>query len=289
MAVDVYQIVTDRIVTMLEGGVAPWRKPWVSGAPLPPVNMVSGKPYKGINTFLLTASPYENPWWLTFKQAQDRGGNVRKGEKGMPVIFWKMFEKQDPEADKKKMVPVLRYYTVFNVEQCEGVEAPALPEVETFDHSPIEEAEAVQAAMPHRPEVSYGGSRAYYSPSTDSVRVPELSRYPKAEEFYSTLFHELAHATGHESRLGRAGITEVHFFGDPVYGKEELVAEMAAAYLCAHCRIEAATLENNAAYVQGWIRALKGDKKLAIVAAAQAQKAADFILGVGAAEAGQAA
>jgi len=281
MSADVYQIVTDRIVELLEKGVAPWRKPWNDAETfLPPCNLVSGKEYSGINHFLLNACPYENPYWLTYKQAQERGGHVRKGEKGMPVIFWKMYEKEDAQTeDGKRVLPVLRYYTVFNAEQCEDIETPDVPKVQTYHQKPIEEAEAVQLAMPNRPVVEFGGGRAYYSPLADTVRVPEINRYQKREEFYSTLFHELGHATGHESRLCRPGVTEAHYFGDPTYSKEELVAEMTAAFLCAHCRIATATLENSAAYLQGWIKTLKGDKKLAVTAAGQAKKAADYILG----------
>lgn len=276
---DVYGIITDRIVEMLEKGVAPWRKPWTGGGL--PVNMVSKKHYRGINTFLLYSSPHSTPYWLTFKQAKEMGGNVRKGEKGMPVIFWKLYEKENAEGEMKKL-PVLRYYTVFNADQCEGIEAPA-EDAREWEHNPIEAAEAIQLAMPNRPTVEFGGTRAFYQPATDSVTVPELKRFEKPEEFYSTLFHELAHSTGHESRLNREGVTGMHFFGDHEYSKEELIAEMTAAFLCGHCGIDNATLENSAAYLQGWIKALKGDKRLAITAAAQAQKAANYILNIKAA------
>ena len=132
--------------------------------------------------------------------------------------------------------------------------------------------------MPNRPTIEIGGAKACYSPLRDHVQVPELFRYEQAEEYYCTIFHELAHATGHESRLNRTGITGNHFFGDAVYSREELVAEMTAAFLCGHCRIENQTIHNSAAYLQAWIKTLRGDKKLAIIAAAQAQKAADYIL-----------
>ena len=164
------------------------------------------------------------------------------------------------------------------MEQTEGITAPA-PDVSTWNnHDPIESAEAVQLSMPNRPIVEIGGTKACYSPGLDRVRVPEMFRYDKAEEYYSTLFHELAHATGHKSRLDREGITGQHFFGDAVYSREELVAEMSAAFLCGYCGIVNATIENSAAYLQSWIKTLRGDNKLAIVAGAQAQKAADYIL-----------
>lgn len=276
---DVYQIITDRIIELLENGVAPWRKPWSCGKA--PTNLVSGKEYQGINTFLLAHSAWNSPYWLTFKQAQDRGGHVRKGEKGTPVIFWTIYEKEDESAeDGKKRLPVLRYYTVFNAEQCDGIETPPSNVPEWPEHDRIEKAEAIQLAMPNRPTVTYGGGRAFYRPSTDTVTVPELKRFEKPEEFYSTLFHELAHATGHESRLNREGVVGRHYFGDKDYSREELIAEMTAAFLCGHCGIENSTLENSAAYLQSWIKVLRGDKKLAITAAAHAQKAANYILNI---------
>lgn len=273
---DVYQVVTDRIIGLLEQGVAPWRKPWSGGDSLMPKNLVSGKAYQGINIFLLGCQPYDSPYWLTFKQAQERGGHVRKGEKGSPCIFWKTYEKEketpdgDIEAEKRW---VLRYYVVFNADQCDGIEAPK-PEVKIYpENERIDRAEAIQLAMPNRPSVTYGGSSAYYDQIRDLVNVPELNRFESSEEFYSALFHELAHSTGHENRLNRDMSN-----GHTAYGKEELVAEMTSAYICAHCGIENATIENSAAYLQGWIKALKGDRKLAVVAATQAQKAANYIL-----------
>lgn len=277
--VDVYQIITDRLIEIMEQGVIPWRKPWNSGHETGPLNLISKKHYQGINCFLLSCHSFDSPYWLTYNQALSLGGNVRRGEKGTPVIFWKLYNKEDPESDNGIItVPVLRYYTVFNAEQCEDIAVPA-PENPTWaEHDPIGAAEAVILAMPNRPTIEMGGVRACYSPLRDHVQVPELFRYEKAEEYYCTLFHELAHSTGHESRLNREGITGNHFFGDTVYSREELVAEMTAAFLCGHTGIENATIHNSAAYLQSWIKALRGDKRLAITAAAQAQKAADYIL-----------
>ena len=276
---DVYQIITDRLIAILEAGAVPWRKPWNYGDEIGPLNLVSRKHYQGINCFLLACTTFSSPYWLTYRQAEQLGGNVRKGEKGSPVIFWKMYEKEDAAAeDGKKRLPILRYYTVFNVEQCENITSPE-PNIATWhEHNPIEAAEAIQLAMPNRPTVEIGGARACYSPLRDHVQIPELFRYECAEEYYCTLFHELAHATGHQSRLNRDSVTGKHFFGDAVYSREELVAEMTAAFLCGHCGIENATIHNSAAYIQSWLKALRGDKRLAITAAAQAQKAADYIL-----------
>jgi len=276
---DAYQIITDRLITILETGTAPWRKPWNYGNERGPLNLVSRKHYQGINCFLLACTAFSSPYWLTYRQAQERGGNVRRGEKGTLVIFWKMLEKDDPQAeDGKRRLPLLRHYTVFNIEQCEGLTAPPLEESTWKVHDPIVAAETVIINMPNPPIIEKSGTRACYSPSRDLVRVPDLFRFDRPEDYYGTFFHELAHATGHKSRLNREGITGQHFFGDAVYSREELVAEMTAAFLCGHCGVENITLDNSAAYLQSWIKALRGDKKLAIIAAAQAQKAADYIL-----------
>lgn len=278
-SVDVYQIITDRLIGILEAGTIPWRKPWNYGSEGGPLNLVSRRHYQGINCFLLACTSYDSPYWLTYSQAQKLGGHVRKGETGNYIIFWKIYEREDASTeDGKKRLPVLRYYTVFNVEQCEGITVPPQDIATWHEHDPIEAAENIILTMPNRPTVDISGTKACYSPLRDHVQIPELFRYEKCEEYYSTFFHELAHSTGHESRLNREGIAGNHFFGDAVYSREELVAEMAAAFLCGHCGIENATIQNSAAYLHSWIKALRGDRRLAITAAAQAQKAADYIL-----------
>ena len=277
---DTYRIITDRIVEMLEQGTPPWRKPWSQAGPAR--SMQSGKVYTGCNAFFLNAAPFETPYWITFKQAKELGGHVKKGEHGYPCIFWKMYQVDEKNArraeDVGKTIPFLKHYTVFNLEQTEGIDCPEDGIAETWDHDPIEEAEAIQLAMPNRPHVDFEGNRPFYRPSTDTVTVPRIERYENVNEYYSTLFHELAHSTGHESRLNRPGIVNEHRFGDAVYSKEELIAEMTSAFLCAHCHIEQTTIENSAAYIQGWLKALRNDNKLFIQAAATTQKVADYIL-----------
>lgn len=275
---DVYQIITDRIIDMLEKGTVPWQKPWTSGPMAMPKNLVSNKMYNGINIFLLATQGFDSPYWLTFKQAQERGGHVKKGEKGSPCIFWKIYEKEDENAENGvKKLPCLRYYTVFNADQCEGIDAPKIDIVTYPENEKIEKAENIQLYMQNRPTITYGGSSAYYNMTSDLVNVPKLERFEKPAEYYSALFHELAHSTGHQSRLNRdmSGC-----FGSNPYAKEELIAEMTAAFLCSHCGIEVTTLENSAAYIQGWLKALRNDKKLVINAAAAAQKAANYILNI---------
>jgi antirestriction protein ArdC len=270
-----YEIVTESIIKQLESGVAPWRKPWRTAAP---ANLVSKKEYRGINVFLLASQGYGSRYWLTYRQAQTVGGNVRKGERGSKVVLWKIDEYQKRNTtsgqleDRKSIL--LRYYTVFNVEQCEGIKSP--------DPAPvicsIEKCDSIVTAMPNPPAFEQD-SQACYRPSIDTVGMPVLSAFHSAEEYYSTLFHELTHSTGHPTRLAREGILKHNPFGSEDYSKEELVAEMGAAMLCGVAGIESQTLGNSASYLQSWISRLKSDSRLVVSAAAQAQKAADYILG----------
>jgi len=283
MSQAVYQVITDRIIGLLEQGTVPWQKPWTtSEGDAFPRNLVSRKPYRGVNTFLLHAMSYGSPYWLTFKQAQALGGNVRKGEKAAPVVFWRWLDTDEKDATgKAKRVPMLRYYSVFNVAQCDGIAAP-VTEHNGRTHNPIDEAERIVAGMPKRPAIQLGGNRACYSPAFDRVSMPEPETFASGQAYYSVLFHELTHSTGHESRLARKGIAgtdgEWSAFGSTPYAREELVAEMGAAFLAGHAGIVERTLDNSAAYIAGWLERLKDDNKLVVMAAAQAQKAADYIL-----------
>ena len=283
---NVYEIVNEKIISLLEAGIVPWCKPWTGGGL--PRNVVSRKPYRGINHFLLSASKYVQPFWLTMRQANELGGHVRKGEESSIVTFWKVEDvkqrAQDLDAEeseeKTRRRFLLRLYRVFNVEQCELPQAVLgkLPKMETHQHDPIYAVEKIIAGMPNPPEIVRGGSKAYYSPLTDRITLPPRELFISAEEEAATETHELIHSVGHEKRLAREGICEAAPFGSPVYSKEELVAEMGAAYLCAEAGISNAVLANQAAYVAGWLKALRDNRKLLIHAAAQAQHAADFIL-----------
>ena len=284
MQFDIYQNVTDQIIAMLEKGVVPWRSPILGRQSAGmPKNLESGKEYRGVNVFLLAftawANGYESSYWLTLNQAKQKKGSVKKGEKSSFVIFWKQYETIDKETCEPTKVPVLRYYRVFNVAQCEGIAAPDAATFTPTDFQPIDAAETIVKSYVDAPTIEHGGTRAFYRPSTDSVRLPEQTRFATCEEYYSTLFHELAHSTGHSKRLDRKLDTEPQPFGSPDYGKEELVAEMAAAFLSAHAGIKPVTIENQAAYLQGWLKQLRGDKKLVIAAAGAAQKASDWIRG----------
>jgi len=286
---DVYALVTERITNALEAGTVPWHKPWAVAGGMPR-NLASGKPYRGMNVLLLSlGQPYASPWWLTYKQAQDLGGQVRKGERSSIVTFWK-FPRSDtaPEESgegegasepERRRAPLLRHYHVFNVEQVDGIQAPPSQEFQPKDHERIALCEALVAGMPQRPVIGRDPRQACYAPTLDRVGIPDLSQFGSAESYYATLFHELVHSTGHPARLARTSLGTPAPFGTPDYSKEELVAEFGAAFLCAHAGIFPRTAEHQAAYINGWLRVLRQDKRLLPIAAAQAQKAADFILG----------
>lgn len=286
----IYTEVTERIIEALEGGTIPWHKPWRSRTNLTVhTNFSSKKPYRGINQFLLDVvaltEGYEYPYWLTYRQAETLGGNVRKGEKSSVVVFFKRLriipkeEMSKPEDERKsKVIPLLKYYNVFNIEQCENIELPKIEEPEeTFE--PIEHAQKIIDEMPQRPSLRHHGGRAYYSPDSDLVVLPKAEDFKAPEFYYSVAYHELTHSTGAESRTGR--VKDWTGFGDDPYAKEELVAQMGAAMLTSVAGIETKpTQEMDVAYIQNWIARFKDDKKLVVQAAAQAQRAADFILGV---------
>lgn len=286
---DPYQAVTDLILEHLEKGTVPWRCPWNREVGRP-CNFSTGKPYRGINTLLLGWRHCGSPWWLTFRQALERGGHVRKGERGATVVKYGTFNAKDaPEESNvegemmmKPKMGYLRSFTVFNATQIDDIDFPATP-----THQPLltterkEKAEAIIAAMPNPPAIHEKDiTRAFYNVANDEVTIPLFGRFDSVENFYLTVFHEVVHASGHPSRLNRASLTKHDEFGGPTYSREELVAEMGAAFLGMEADIVRDRHEQSAAYLNGWLTALKAkeNKKWIVVAAAQAAKAADYIL-----------
>ena len=288
---DAYQLITDAMLALIEAGTCPWRKTWRgtdgdNGA----ISMSSGKPYSGINPWILALTAmskgFTSRHWGTFKAIQANGGKVRKGEKSTAVVFWKWIKTEDKDTGEEKVIPFLRYFRVFNAEQAEW--ADGLPEAfqpldltdEVDEFDPIEQAEAIAAGyLEGRNPPSFandGRDSAFYRPSTDSVSMPERSAFEGAGEYYSTLFHELGHSTGHADRLNRKGVTNFDRFGSHQYSQEELVAEFTACFLCGDAGI-VDTRENSAAYMRGWAKKLKEDKKMLVMAASQAVKAARMI------------
>ncbi|MBP3657094.1 MAG: DUF1738 domain-containing protein [Clostridia bacterium] len=271
---DIYAEVTSRIIDQMEQGIIPWQKPWIACGSA--ISHATGKPYSLLNQMILgRAGEY-----VTFKQVQQAGGHVRKGEKAQMVVFWKFIEQEDEETGEKKQVPFLRYYNVFHIDQCEGIEAKhvkPLPETAKADQT----AQAIMDDYLLRSGVRLmheAGDRAFYQPSSDSVTLPHMAQFAATAEYYSTAFHELTHSTGHASRLNR--LEKTAFFGSEAYSKEELVAEIGAAALVNHAGLETAeSFRNSAAYIQNWLKVLREDKRFIISAAGKAEKAVNLILG----------
>lgn len=274
-----YARVTASILSELERGVAPWRRPWNRAYGLPE-SAVTRRPYRGINLLLLSLASYDDPRWLTYRQTLSLGGHVRRGERSTEVVFWKPSEEFSDDGETKKRPPLLRTYQVFNVRQCEGLSLPEVPDDRSRRFSErIPRAETVLRHMPSPPRVQEGERSAWYVPADDAIGVPDIHSFVSADAYYATLWHELGHSTGHPSRLNRTGISTVARFGTAEYSREELVAEFCSAFLCAAVGLDGSLVENSAAYVGGWLKALREDPRAAVVAAGQAQRAADWILG----------
>lgn len=290
MKTDLYERVTAQIVASLEQGVKPWLKPWSAAAPGNAVRPLraNGQPYRGINVLMLWGAAadhgYACPVWMTFKQALELGGCVRKGEHGSLVVYASTFTRTETDnqtgEEAERDIPFLKGYTIFNAEQIDGLPerfrapAPALP----AGLERIERAEAFAAAT--GAVVRHGGNRAFYSPSGDFVQMPPLQAFRDAESYYGVLAHELTHWTGHQSRLARAFGKR---FGDKAYAFEELIAELGSAFLSADLALTPEPRTDHADYLANWLDVLKADKRAIFTAASHAQRAADFLSGFGAA------
>ncbi|RKD90825.1 ArdC family protein [Mangrovibacterium diazotrophicum] len=277
---DIYEMVTNLIIERLEKGVIPWQMPWKVDNGLPQ-NMIHRKLYRGFNFWLLltVADKFGSPYFLTFNQVKELGGHILKGEKGFPVVFWKILEKEEKDGSIDQ-VPFLRYYTVFNLKQTGGIDESKIPSSEAHDHDfdPIEQAEQVIECWTDCPEIRFDQSHAFYSPSGDYIGMPNPRTFFKDEQYYAVLYHECCHATGHINRTGRHEKLPDHRFNSKGYSQEELVAEMGASFLCYLTGIQNATIDNSAAYIKSWIRKFREDKKMLLIASSMAQKAVDYIL-----------
>ena len=278
---DIHQAITDRFVEQLKRGTVPWQKPWFGVQ-----NIVSRKLYRGINALLLGSTDYQSPFWITFKQALDLGGHVRKGQRSTPVIYSKILEKRDDAGNLKvrddgrpERVPFVRWANVFNLDQTEGIEPPVIAVQQGPTH-PSERAAAIVENAKLCP-IHHAGFAAYYSPQDDVIRIPSPSTFRSREDYHHSLYHEMIHASGHSSRLDREGVTQEARFGSERYSKEELVAELVAAFLSNEAGIlDSVRFENSAAYLGSWINKLENDPRLIVSAASQAQKASDLVLGL---------
>ena len=278
-SLNVYEMVTERIIKQLEQGTIPWQKPWTgvrSGA----FNRVSKKHYSLINQAILE-KPGE---YATFKQWKDLGGHIKKGAKAEIVVFWKIIdvdEKNDKGEIEKKKLPLLRYYNVFHISQVEGVEP--LKEKLNTEIEPIEEADRIIKDYVDREHITFKeciSDKAFYRPMTDTVVVPLKEQFKNTNSFYQVAFHEITHSTGAQKRLDR-DIKELAPFGSEIYSKEELVAELGSAFLINHLGIETeGTFQNSASYIESWLQVLRTDNKFVVSASSKAEKAVNYILGI---------
>ena len=271
---DIYAEITSRIIDQVEQGIIPWQKPWIGSNSA--VSYTTGKPYSLLNQMLL-GEPGE---YLTYKQCIQAGGHVCKGEKSRMIVFWKLLQQEDEDTGEIKEIPCLRYYNVFHISQCEGIASRCIiSPVSAFTAD--ETAESIISSYLKRSDVRLYHkdiSSAFYRPSDDSIFLPHRERFHNTAGYYGTAYHELAHSTGHHSRLNR--IDNTAHFGSSEYSKEELTAEIAASALVNHAGLETAdSFRNNAAYIQNWLQVLRNDKRFIVSASGRAEKAVNLILG----------
>lgn len=281
--------ISQLVINQLEQGKVPWRKGWTSLG-IAPTSLTTGKTYKGINTLILSIAgdSYSSPFWLTYLEATKRGGHVKRGEKATNIIKWSKYEREDKASGEMVEGYFMRSYSVFNLEQCESVEAPEADSL--IKREPVSVEAGVNTILDSykdKPVIEHRASdRAFYVPAHDKITLPTLEQFNSSIDYSATLSHELIHSTGHKSRLDRHSERELDkpcHFGSENYAKEELVAELGAQFLMNGAGIDTSSeLTNSAAYIAGWLGALKNDSSLIVSAAGKAQKAADYILGISA-------
>ncbi len=276
--VDVFALVTERICALLEQNIVPWRKSWTSAGI--PTNLITKRPYSGINLLLLNSLNYEHNLFITFKQLKTIGASVLKGEKSTPVIFTKMNEKEvekngEKTIEKKTM---LRYYNVFNIHQLRDVPPEFMLKAQGAANTEILECMNVIEGMPNKPKIEHKKQEAFYVPSLDVINMPRMKSFKSSEDYYGTLMHELIHACGHSTRCNRSEVMDNPTFGSEPYAIEELVAELGSCYLRSICGLDINDMSQNASYINGWLEVLKNDKRFIIKAASKAQQSVNYIL-----------
>jgi antirestriction protein ArdC len=279
MSKQITEIITERIIEALEKGDIPWKKTWINA----PKNSISKKEYRGINRLLLSMTDFNSPYFLTFKQARDLGGYVKKGSRGIPVVYWHLCKVRKNEEEEmteisEKTIPFMRYYIVFNIEQVEGIDKSKFTEHKR-DFKPVETCKNIVKGYKDSPVILHQGFQPAYIPAIDTVEIPLPENFTSEENYYSTLFHELTHSTGHKNRLDRKEVAFTQRFGSCNYAEEELVAEIGASFLCSYAGIENTTIDNSTAYIQGWLKVLNDDRKMIINAASRAEKSMKHIMG----------
>lgn len=283
MSNNVYQYVTDRIIDELQKGIIPWKKSWHGEKA---INYITRKEYQGINLLLL---PYPGEY-MTFKQVTELNGKVKKGEKSNMIVYYNWYIKDTGKKDNSnkpiiESYPVLRYYNVFHISQVEGIETKCKPYVTENSNDIIKQAEEIINNYIRRENINLniitGSDEACYIPLNDEIVMPNINQFTGSNEYYSTLFHESIHSTGHVNRLDRISKQKTHKFGSQDYSKEELIAEIGSSILMNNLNIEIPeTFKNSVAYIQSWLKVLKDDVKMIVIAAGQANKAVNFIMNI---------
>lgn len=275
-----YDAFNSRIIEIMEQGIIPWKKTWKSQSIFP--RSIYGRPYNGVNVWILAfgAELYGSPYFITWKQCKKMGGYVKKEEstKGFPVTFWCEISKKDPETGEEKKSFILRYYNVFNINQCKNLPFEKF-EIKIVENNfpPQEDIDSIIMKNMMDLNIEHNHEKAFYLPSEDKVYLPNIGRFDNSDFYYLTKFHEFVHATGHKNRLNRSGVQKPTF-GSKEYSKEELIAELGASYLACYFGIDNTTIENSAAYLQDWLKVLKNDRTMIVKASSKAQKAVEFII-----------
>lgn len=283
----VHQILTDKVLAMINNGVAPWKRPWKVGAGKQrSIDMIKkGVYYTGINQFMLSMTASVNGWsnvWLTANMVKAHGGVVKEDQKknGTCAYFYKMVERENAvTGDKENSHPIFLFFVVYNLDQVDGILVKGVNDGSTIPvHLPA--PQSIVEGYQNAPEIRFAGDAACYIPTIDKINMPRPESFDTVEHYYATIFHEMAHSTGHASRLNRKEVMDPIVFGSHDYSLEELVAELTSVYLCDSCGItNERTLENSAAYLAGWHKKLQSDPKMFATAASRAYKAAAHILG----------
>lgn len=280
----IYDTVTNKIIEAIEAGVMPWVKPWSHPKCGLPRNAITGREYSGINTLILSMSSYQQNTWLTYNQAREAGGQVRKGEHGAQVVFYKSLTVKDKEGAtstgeiKEKSIPMLRIFTVFNTEQIDNLPLKLTAPAGETSSAPLSAGDindlAESLISNTKADITYNGNRACYIPSQDKIILPPQYSYKEKAAYYSTALHELTHWTGHKDRLARNFEGR---YGDASYAFEELIAEIGSAFLCASCKVDG--ILQHAEYIASWLKVLRSDNKAIFAASAAARRAAVYVTG----------
>lgn len=282
MSKTVYKIVNEKIINMIEQGHIPWRKTWEGN--VQPQNLITKIPYRGVNVWLLSATQFKSPYWLTWKQTEKLGGAVKDDQKKNfeIVVYWNIIKFNDNVDDKEKTVPILKYYRVYNLEQ---IDLPAnimekhVDSVSSSVFNSFEKAEEILSNFQEMPEIVNDSTETTYDPLYDKILLENLSNFKSKDHYYYSLFHQIVHSTGNTKRLDRFRPADFDLFGDTKYTKEELVAEMGSTYLCSYSGIAPQSIDATAEYINGWLNVLKPDDgRFIVFAASRAQKAVDYIL-----------